>query len=142
MNRGRVLQVVLGFVGLIFLASGYLVVAFVRQEPALAMMFSVYFTLGFFLLLAIRNPAENRTLISFTAWSSLAHAGVMGFQAFRNMIDHGELVGVAVLLVIGVALLALAPGKPSGTTAAAPETVGRGPQPIGAGLSRSGGADK
>ena len=66
-------------------------------------------TLGIFLLLAARNPAANRSLIAFTAWSSFAHAVVMGVQAFRNMIPRGELVGVAALVVIGVALVLLSP---------------------------------
>ena len=75
------------------------------------MMFSVYVTLGIFLLLAVRNPSASRSLIAFTAWSSLAHAGLMGVQAMRNMISRSELVGVALLVVIGVALIALAPAK-------------------------------
>jgi hypothetical protein len=75
------------------------------------MMFSLYVTLGIFLLLAVRNPSESRNLIAFTAWSSFAHAGVMGLQAFRNMVSRDELVGVALLAVIGVALIALAPAK-------------------------------
>jgi hypothetical protein len=37
----------------------------------------------------------------------------MGIQAFRNMIPRGELRGVAVLIVIGVTLIALAPAKHS-----------------------------
>ena len=109
MNRGRTLKVVLGLVGLIFLALVYPLVVFVRQDPALSMMFSLYVTLGVFLLLAIRNPWEYRNLIAFTAWSSFAHAGVMGFQALRNMVSPGELIGVALLVVIGLALIALAP---------------------------------
>ena len=75
------------------------------------MMFSLYVTLGIFLLLAIRNPSASRSLIAFTAWSSFAHAAVMGFQALRNMIARGELIGVAVLAVIGAVLIALAPVK-------------------------------
>jgi uncharacterized membrane protein YoaK (UPF0700 family) len=75
------------------------------------MMFSLYVTLGVFLLLAIRNPSESRSLIAFTAWSSFAHAAIMGTQACRNMVARGELIGVAVLVVIGVALIALAPAK-------------------------------
>jgi hypothetical protein len=47
------------------------------------------------------------------AWSSFAHAAVMSFQAFRNLIAHEELIGSAVLVVIGVALIALAPAKQS-----------------------------
>jgi hypothetical protein len=111
MGRERVLKVVLGVVGLIFLAAVYPLVMFVRQEPALSMMLSLYVTLGAFLLLAIRNPAEHRSLIAFTAWSSFAHAALMGLQAYRNMIAHRELVGVALFAVIGVALIALAPAR-------------------------------
>ena len=109
----RALQVVLVIVGLLFLAAAYLVIAFIRQEPAVAMMASVYATLGVFLLLAVRNPSAHRSLIAFTAWSSFAHAAVMAVQASRNMIQRGELVGVAVLAVIGVVLIALAPAKQS-----------------------------
>jgi hypothetical protein len=111
MNRGRALKVVLGLVGLVFLALIYPLVMFVRQEPALSMMFSVCVTLGIFLLLAVRDPAQSRTLIAFTAWSSFAHAGVMGLQAFRNMISRGELAGVAFLAIVGVPLIALTPAK-------------------------------
>jgi hypothetical protein len=75
------------------------------------MMLSVYVTLGIFLLLAARNPSAHRSLIAFTAWSSFAHAAVMGVQAFRNVIPRGELLGVGTLIVLGVTLIALAPGK-------------------------------
>ncbi|HVO62599.1 MAG TPA: DUF6632 domain-containing protein [Terriglobales bacterium] len=113
MRRERALKLVLLLVGLLFLALIYPMMMFVRQEPALAMMLSLYVTLGVFLLLAARNPAANRSLIAFTAWSSFAHAAVMGVQAFRNWVARGELIGVAVLIVIGVALTLLAPAKQS-----------------------------
>jgi len=109
MNRELALKIVLALVGVLFLALVYPMVMFVRQEPALSMMLSLYVTLGIFLLLAIRNPWASRSLIAFTAWSSFAHAALMGFEAWRNMIMHGELIGVAVLVVIGIALIALAP---------------------------------
>ena len=111
MMRERALKVVLAVVGVLFVATSYLLVVFIRQEPALSMMLSLYATLGVFLLLAVRNPSAHRSLIAFTAWSSLAHAAVMGYQAIRGMIEHGELIGVGVLAVIGVVLLALAPAK-------------------------------
>lgn len=113
MNRELALKIVLALVGSLFLALVYPLAIFMRQEPALSMMLSLYVTLGVFLLLAIRNPLANRSLIAFTAWSSFAHAAVMGTQALRNMIARGELIGVAVLIVIGVALIALAPVKQS-----------------------------
>jgi drug/metabolite transporter superfamily protein YnfA len=111
MSRERALKVVLVVVGLLFVAGVYPLTMFVRQEPALAMMLSLYVTLGIFLLLAARNPSANRSLIAFTAWSSFAHAAVMGGQAFRNLIARGELLGVAALVIIGVALIVLAPAK-------------------------------
>ena len=111
MRRERALKVVLVLVGLLFTALAYPMVLFVKQEPALAMMLSLYVTLGIFLLLAVRDPSANRSLIAFTAWSSVAHAVFMAGQAFANLIARGELIGSAVLLVIGVALIALAPAK-------------------------------
>jgi len=113
MWRERALKIVLMLVGLLFTAMIYPLVLFVKQEPALAMMMSLYATLGIFLLLASSDPSAHRSLIAFTAWSSFAHAAVMSFQAFRNLIAHGELIGSAVLVVIGVTLLALAPAKQS-----------------------------
>jgi hypothetical protein len=112
MNRERALKVVLVVVGLIFCGLVYPLTMFVRQEPALAMMLSVYVTLGVFLLLAARNPPANRSLIAFTAWSSFVHAALMAGQAFGNLIQRGELWGVGALVIIGVALLVLAPAKP------------------------------
>jgi tryptophan-rich sensory protein len=113
MRRERALKIVLVLVGLLFSALVYPLMMFVRQEPALAMMLSLYVTLGIFLLLAARNPSANRSLIAFTAWSSFAHAAVMAVQAYQKLIERGELLGVAVLVVIGLALIALAPAKQS-----------------------------
>ena len=113
MWRERTLKVVLVVVGLVFCALAYPLIMFVKQEPALAMSFSVYVTLGIFLLSASRNPSANRSLIAFTAWSSFVHATLMAGQAFAGLIARGELIGSAVLVVIGVALIVLAPAKMS-----------------------------
>ena len=114
MRREGALKVVLVVVGLLFVAGVYPLMMFVRQEPALAMMLSLYVTLGIFLLLAAREPSAHRSLIAFTAWSSFAHAALMGMQAFRNLVARGELWGVAALVIIGAALIVLAPSKQSG----------------------------
>ena len=113
MRRERARKIVLVLVGLLFSALVYPLTMFMRQDPALAMMLSLYVTLGVFLLRAASNPSANRSLIAFTAWSSFAHAALMAVQAFRNVIPRGELLGVAVLVVIGVALIMLAPAKQS-----------------------------
>jgi hypothetical protein len=119
MIREQALKVVLVLVGLIFVALVYPLKVFLAQDPSMAMMFSVYVTLGVFLLLAARNPAANRSLIAFTAWSSLVHAVVMAVQAYQGMVQRVELLGSAALVVIGVALIALAPAKQSGKLASA-----------------------
>lgn len=122
MIRERTLKVVLVLVGLLFTATIYPLITFLRQDPALAMMMSLYVTLSVFLLLASRDPSAHRSLIAFAAWSSLAHAAVMSFQALRNLIARGELIGSAVLIVVGVALIALAPAKKAAGRASAAGT--------------------
>lgn len=119
MRRERALKFVLVVVGLIFSGLVYPLTMFVRQEPALAMMLSLYVTLGIFLLLAARDPSANRSLIAFTAWSSFVHAALMAVQAFRNLIQREELWGVAALVIIGIALIVLAPAKQPGELASA-----------------------
>ena len=111
MRQERALQVVLVLVGLTFCAGVYPLILFFSREPALAMMLSLYATLGVFLLLAVRNPSAHRSLIAFTAWSSFAHAAVMGTQALRKIIELHELIGVATFVLIGVLLIALTPRK-------------------------------
>jgi hypothetical protein len=111
MNRLLGLRIALGVVGVLFILTAYPMIVFMRSEPALSMMFSLYVTLGVFLLLAIRNPSASRSVIAFTAWSSLVHGVWMGAQALGGMVARGELIGVAVLIVIGILFVALAPPK-------------------------------
>ncbi|HEV2733025.1 MAG TPA: DUF6632 domain-containing protein [Terriglobales bacterium] len=119
MLRERALKVVLVLVGLLFAVGVYPLMVFFSREPAVAMLLSLYVTLGIFLLLAARNPSAHRSLIAFTAWSSFAHGGVMAVQAYWKLIERGELIGVAMLFIIGIALLALAPAKGERVSAAA-----------------------
>jgi len=72
------------------------------------MIVGVYFVLGIFLILAARNPLANKSLIWFTAWSSLVHGALMAQQSFgmtggmnhmgHLMGDVPALIGVAVIL--------------------------------------------
>ena len=76
------------------------------------MMMSLYFALGIFLLVTVRNTSAHRSLIAFTAWSSFAHAVTMSIQGLEIASQRVRfLVGSAVLVVIGTALIALAPAK-------------------------------
>ncbi len=121
MNRERALKIVLVVVGLIFLFAVYPLMMFLwpsgwrwqpNQPEYEQMILAVYATLGVFLLLASRSPSENRSLIAFTAWSSLVHAAIMAVQAFQHASEHGHLLGdIPALVIVGVALIALAPAK-------------------------------
>jgi hypothetical protein len=111
MIRERVLKVVLVIVGLFFPSNFYWLVT-LRGEETLQMMLSIYVTLGVFLLLAAPNPAANRTLIAFTAWSSLAHAGVMAVQSRHDMGERVHLlIGTVAFGVIGAVLAFLLQAK-------------------------------
>ena len=85
---------------------------------ALQMMFSVYVTLGVFLMLAARNPQANRSLIAFAAWSSLVHAATMVVQVYFKVIKEQELIGVVVFAIVGLLLIFLGPAKMNGDPAA------------------------
>jgi hypothetical protein len=121
MSRESVLKVVLVVVGLIFLFAVYPLMMYLwpsgwrwqpNQPEYEQMILGVYATLGIFLLLASRHPSEHRSLIAFTAWSSLVHAGIMAVQAFQNASERGHLAGdIPALVIVGIALIALAPPK-------------------------------
>ena len=118
MLRERTLKIVLALVALFFSAAIYPLIGGLldsaHSDTGDTMMMGLYFVLGVFLLIAVRNPAAHSSLIAFAAWSSFAHAVVMSVLAFEIASERvGFLVGSAVLVVIGVALIVLAPGKQS-----------------------------
>jgi cytochrome c oxidase assembly factor CtaG len=117
MWRERTLKIVLVLVGVLFLAGIYPTVVTLwhhdRSGDTDAMMLSLYFALGVFLLIAVRSPSEHRSLIAFAAWSSFAHGVVMGVLAYQIPAERmGLSLATGVLFVIGVTLIALAPGRP------------------------------
>lgn len=117
-NSSQALRTVLIAVGLIFIFGVWI---FMRVWPSgwqwqpsqpeyEQMIMGVYATLGVFLLLAARDPRRHRSLILFTAWSSLVHAGIMGVQALRDVAERGHLIGdVPALAIVGIVLLIMAP---------------------------------
>ena len=120
MARRKALQVVLVVAGLLFFGGSIAGLTLLNTSPFEQMMASVYAALGAFLLLAVRDPSANRSLVAFTAWSSFAHGAVMAAQAFKNVIPRADLYrAVLPLVVVGVLLIALAPAKPSGERASA-----------------------
>jgi hypothetical protein len=74
------------------------------------MILGVYATLGVFLLLASRDPLQHLSLIRFTIWSSLVHAGIMAVQAIQTPGERGHLLGdVPALVIVALVLAGLTP---------------------------------
>lgn len=69
------------------------------------MIAGFYAVLGVFMIRAARDPAANASLIWFVVWSSVAHALVMAWEAFRTPTMMGHLVGDIPFLLIIAAVL-------------------------------------
>lgn len=118
-TRLRILRVALIVVGLIFIVGVYPMMMSLwpsgwrwqpNQPEYEQMILGVYATLGVFLIIASRDPLKNRSLIWFTVWSSLVHAGIMAVQAVQMPGEHGHLLGdVPALVIVAVVLAALTP---------------------------------
>src|SRR5208283_2272067 len=76
------------------------------------MICGVYAVLGGYLIVAARKPSEHRSLISFTIWSSVVHAGIMAAQSIFDEHERGHLVGdVPALLLVAAVLWFLSPAR-------------------------------
>src|SRR5262249_53260452 len=94
-NRIKYLRITLVLVGLTFIVGLYPLIilwpsgwAWHIEETYwlphyLQMIVGVYVTLGVFLLIASRHPLKHLSLIWFTVWSSVVHAGVMDCRRWR-----------------------------------------------------------
>ena len=117
MIRERALKILLVLSGLACLASLYLLIGAIRDGVATTinrqdqMILSIYISLGVFLLIAARNPREHRSLILFAGWSTLAHDGIMIVQGIQYHDLRRDLLGFAIIAIIGLALIALIPAK-------------------------------
>ena len=118
----KALRVALFLVGVIFIVGIYALVIIWPSGWAwhsgmshtlphyLQMIIGVYATLGVFLIIASRDPLNHLSLIWFTIWSSVVHAGIMAAQSLANPEHRGHLWGdVPALLVIAGLLAVLTP---------------------------------
>lgn len=132
LDRTRYLPIALRLVGLIFIVGIYaLVIAWPsgwswhtgqshHLPHYLQMILGVYATLGVFLLIASRNPLAHLSLIWFTVWSSVVHAGIMAAQSLANPEQKGHLLGdVPALLLVAALLAVLTPRGKAATALAA-----------------------
>jgi hypothetical protein len=120
-TKEKLLKVALAAFGIIFLLvypvglfwpSGWVWHAG-QGEYYLQMICAFYAVLGIFLIIASRDPAQHRSLISFTIWSSVAHGGVMAVQAVTDGHEMGHMLGdVPALLLVAIVLGYLSAGAP------------------------------
>ena len=117
-TRIKYLRMAMILVGLIFIFGIYPLMQMwpsgwrwnPNQTEYEQMILGIYATLGVFLLIGSRHPERNRSLIGFTVWSSVVHAGIMGYQSFAEPIERGHLWGdVAALLIVAILLGVLTP---------------------------------
>jgi hypothetical protein len=115
-DRIKYLRIALLLVGLIFIFGIYpLTIIWPSgwswgQSHYLQMILGIYATLGVFLLIAVRNPLANLSLIWFTVWSSVVHGGIMAAQSFAYPEHRGHLWGdVLALFAVAVILAVLTP---------------------------------
>jgi len=123
-DRIKYLRIALLLVGLIFIAGIYpLTIVWPSgwswgASHYLQMILGVYATLGVFLVIASRNPLANLSLIWFTVWSSVVHAGIMAVQSLMNAEHRGHLWGdVAALFIVAAVLAILTPRSAAARTA-------------------------
>ncbi|HKS73107.1 MAG TPA: DUF6632 domain-containing protein [Terriglobales bacterium] len=115
--RLKYLRIVLRLVGVIFIfgiytlamvwPSGWVWHSGHIMPHYLQMILGIYATLGVFLLIASRNPLAHLSLIWFTVWSSVVHAGIMMAQALANPEHIGHLWGDVLALFLVAGILAL-----------------------------------
>tara|TARA_R110002167_G_scaffold89012_12_gene240210 strand:+ start:2322 stop:2705 length:384 start_codon:yes stop_codon:yes gene_type:complete len=76
------------------------------------MIMGIYITLGIFLIRAAKNPMEHASLIWFTIWSSIVHAGIMLAQAIVDETEHANMLGdIPALFFVAFLLWYLMPNK-------------------------------
>jgi len=129
-TRLRNLRVVLIAVGLIFVFAIYPLMSVLwpsgwrwqpNQPEYEQMILGIYATLGVFLLIASRNPLQHLSLIWFTVWSSLVHAGIMAVQALQTPAEHAHLLGdIPALLIVALLLAIFTPCAPAAGRAKVP----------------------
>src|SRR5262245_49202199 len=114
MSPHRLLQIALAVFGTAFLLIYPLVIVWPSgwawhagapyESQYLMMLVGVYATLGVFLLNASRNPQAHRSLIWFTVWSSVVHAGIMAVQSMPAAHSGHRLGDVPALFLVAVVL--------------------------------------
>ena len=120
-TKSKILKVFLIVTGIFFVVGIYPMMNHIapeswgwtpRQSEYEEMIIVIYATLGVFLILAAKNPSAHRSLLWFTVWSSIAHGGIMAYQAITSEggHEHANLYGdVPALFAVAIVLWFLMP---------------------------------
>ena len=76
------------------------------------MIMGIYVTLGIFLVRAAKDPMADASIIWFTIWSSIVHAGIMLVQAIVDETEKANLIGdIPALFLVAFVLWYLMPKR-------------------------------
>lgn len=85
------------------------------------MIMGIYMTLGVFLYRAAKDPMAHKSLIWFTVWSSIVHAGIMLAQALVDPTEKANMLGdIPALFLVAIVFWYLMPKKAKASAAPAP----------------------
>lgn len=120
-KRFRYLKISLYLFGIIFIAGVPAMMMWIwpsgwgwtpPQPEYEQMIMGIYFVLGIFLLRAAKDPMAHASLIWFTIWSSIVHAGIMLAQAIVDKTERANLIGdIPALFLVAFVLWYLMPRK-------------------------------
>jgi Na+/H+ antiporter NhaA len=109
----RLLRALLILGGLFFVAGIYPLFTSIPQHQQSdygdQMMLAIYFVLGVFLLLAVKQPTAHQSLIAFAGWGTLAHDAIMAVQAYQLHQLRSEALPLILVAALCAALIVLAP---------------------------------
>ena len=120
-KRMEMLKIALYVTGVIYVVGIYLMMEWIwpagwswepRQPEYEQMIMGVYAVLGVFLIRAARDPLANASLIWFTVWSNIVHAGIMAVQAILDESERANLMGdVPALFLVAFVFWVLMPKR-------------------------------
>jgi hypothetical protein len=120
-DRLKYLKIALYGFGIFFIVGIYAMMKWIwpsgwswmpRQPEYEQMIMGIYATLGVFLIRAAKDPLGNASLIWFTVWSSIVHAGIMMVQGIVDETERANLLGdVPALFLVAIVFWYLMPKK-------------------------------
>ncbi|PNU20359.1 hypothetical protein C2E25_08015 [Geothermobacter hydrogeniphilus] len=120
-NRLRCLKIALYIFGVIFIAGVPAMMMWIwpsgwswtpPQPEYEQMIMGIYVTLGIFLVRAAKDPLAHASLIWFTIFSSIVHAGIMLVQAMVDETEKANLAGdIPALFLVAFVLWYLMPRR-------------------------------